>query len=749
MSMPHSDDPRPLPPGATFTNRARIPVQKTITIDIPHTFPNSQQQDPRSGDSDSPLHDYLWRIGRHKGKIIAFVVVVTIAAGYLSSLLTPIYQSQAMIEVDRSGLAGGAPGIIGHDSQATVASETDQFLYTQMKLIRSDSVLRPVVEQYDPESRPGLRSQFRAHPSGPVELANLAVTQVPSTNLIQITYRHPDPQMAARVANAVAQSYIEQMYGNRYRSAADLSTFMAKQLGELRVRMEQSAAALAEFEREFQVINPEERTSIISARLLQLNTEYTAAQADRVRKETAYNSLKSGAPDAAFVSSQGDEMKKLQGRLNEAQEKFSQLKTQVGVNHPDYREAASLITELTKQIDALGKSSTRRAEAEYQQSLARELMIQTVLTDTKDEFDRLNAGSYKYHSLKEDAENDKKLYDELMLKIQESSINSGFQGSWIRLVDRALPSPWPVHRSMPLSLAVAFLFSTSLAIGVVLVSSSLDRSVHDPAHVTRMGSRVLGSLPLVRSWRVRGDVPLIAIAQNANGGGMLARTRSRSRNLDDARSLAFDEAVRWIRESILLGGPNGPIRTLLVTSASPKEGKSTFAARLAIANGMQNIKTLLVDADLRHPSAHIGLGLENNAGLSDVIRAKRDWREMLQQVPWVPCLDFLAAGEPTHRVFDLLGPGLEQVLNSAYREYGLIVIDSAPALQFAEPLKAASLADGVVVLARANYTDRKVLQAVLTALEGVNARVSGVVLNQVDEQNGKKYYYYPSGLARG
>jgi polysaccharide biosynthesis transport protein len=739
--MPDLNDSQAFPPPAEPTNGVPSPVRKMITIEIPADGRPSPPHDARGGDGDSILMDYLWRIGRHKWKILGFVTVVTFFAAYISSRQIPIYQSTAMIEVDR-----GAPAaIIGQDSQMAMATDTDQFLATQMNLIISNSVLRPVVEQYDPERRLGNRS--RSTPEGPAELANLAVTRPPTTHLIQVSYRHPDRQMAASVANAVVESYIQQMYDNRYRAAARLSTFMEKQMGELRIRMEKSGSALAAFEREFQLINPEEKTSIVSSRLLQLNTEYTAAQADRVRKETAYDSVKAGSPDAAFVSSQGAEMKKLQERLNDAQEKFVQVKTQVGMNHPDYRQAASLIAELTRQTEELQQSSTRRAAVEYQESLAREQMLREALADTKNEFDQLNARSVQYKALKQDAESDKKLYDELILKIQESSINSGFQGSWIRLADPALPAARPVHHSVPMNMAVAFLLSAAMAIGVVLVTETLNHSVRDPMHVTQMGSRVLGSLPLVRPWKTIDSVPAVVLSQNGSSAGRSSAFRHGVQKENDANRVAFDEAVRWIRESILLSDPRRPIRTLLVTSASAREGKSTFAARLAIANAMLDMKTLMIDADLRHPSAHVGMGLDNSAGLSDVIRMQRDWKELLQKVPGVPSLEFLAAGPPSHRVFDQLGGALEHVLEHAYNDYSLIVIDSAPVLQFAEPLKAASLADGVVVLTRANHTDRKALQSVLTVLGGVNARVTGVVLNQVDEQDAKKYYYPPGVVA--
>ena len=127
----------------------------------------------------------------------------------------------------------------------------------------------------------------------------------PNTYLLKISYRSTEPALAAQVANAVAQSYLERTYDIRFRSSASLSSFMETQLEELKAKMERSSAALVQFERELNVINPEEKTSIISARLLQLNTEYTNAQAERVRKEAMYDLAKGGSPDALQVSTQG------------------------------------------------------------------------------------------------------------------------------------------------------------------------------------------------------------------------------------------------------------------------------------------------------------------------------------------------------------------------------------------------------------------------------------------------------------
>src|SRR5262249_20904814 len=166
----------------------------------------------------------------------------------------------------------------------------------------------------------------------------------------------------------------------RYQASAGLSQFMEKQLEELHAKMEKSSAALAQFERELNVINPEEKTNIISARLLQLNEEYTSAQADRVKREAAYSSIRGGTMEAAQVSTQGDALKRLTENLNDANQKFAEIKTHYGANHPEFKRAQIAVQEIQNQLQATKDSIEQRVEIEYRGALDREQMLQKAVT---------------------------------------------------------------------------------------------------------------------------------------------------------------------------------------------------------------------------------------------------------------------------------------------------------------------------------------------------------------------------------
>jgi succinoglycan biosynthesis transport protein ExoP len=709
-----------------------------------------------------PLAHYLWILRRHGWKIAAFVAGIVLATLIVSLRLTPIYESTATVDVDRQM----PTGVLGQEALQNATNDADQFLATQVKLIQSDSVLRPVVEKYhlrDVE-KDALEEAVDKSPTSleaPVILKNLKVTRPPNTYLLLISYRSPNRQLASDVANEIALSYLAHTYRIRYKATASLSDFMERQLEELKAQMEKSSENLMRFERELNVINPEEKTNILSARLLQLNEEYTKAQADRVKKEAAYNSVKTGELAAAQVSTQGEALKKLTENLNEANEKFAEVKTHFGINHPEYKKAQTRADELASQIDATKKSIAQRIEIEYHESVNRESMLESSVKDTKAEWDSLNARSFEYQTLKREAESDKKLYEELVRKIKEAGINASFQNSSIRVADTARPGLKPVFPKTWLNVLLAFLFATFFGIGAAVLSDVLDNTIRDPDQVARLlNADVIGSLPAVKDWRRRlSPIQTHAIQTQAgnghvvnghgngvvhvNGNGNGHKPSGPLQVVDTDQALTnYEEAIRTLRNSILLTDFDRRLRSVLLTSASPSEGKSTVAAHLAVTHARQHKRTLLIDGDLRRPSVHRLFQLPNHAGLSNVLMKQSTWMDAVVAMDEPEGLDILTAGPSSRRASDLIGMGLAELIEEATREYDLVVLDAPPLLGFAEPLQMATAVDGVIVVARAGDTSRKALSTVLGTLLRLRANLVGVVLNEVHREVSAGYYYY-------
>ena len=698
-----------------------------------------QAEVPRSGDSQTPgapVSHYLWLIRRHRWRIVIFVAASVAATVIVSNRTTPVFEATATVDIDREV----PTGIVGPEARRMGLNDSDQFMATQISLIESDSVLRPVADQYklrelEKDSSDDARDSVRSH-DAPVVLKQLKVARPPNTYLLQISYRSTDPLLASLVANAVAQSYLECTYDIRFRSSSSLTSFMERQLEELKAKMERSSAALAQFERELNVINPEEKTSIISARLLQLNTEYTNAQSARVSKEALYGLSKDGSPDALQVSTQGAPLAKLAEQLNTAEQKFAEIKTHYGPAHPEYKKGESEVAEVQRQIQTTRENISARIKVDYQAAVDREQLLKSAVAQTKEEFDHLNARSFEYQSLKREAEADRKLYDELIQKIREAGINAGFQSSSIRIADRARPPLRPVFPRTRLNGLLAFLLSSMLAVGIAVATDALNVSVRDPEQISRsLNTEVLGSLPAVRSLRSYRLAPVEG-RPDKDGKSLMRVRRSVMQNLRQ-----YEQAVQTLRNSVLLTNFDRRLRSVMITSAAPFEGKSTIASHFAIANAKNGQRTLLIDGDLRRPSIQRVMDLDCDRGLADVLAQNSAWKEALVQKPGVANLDILLAGSAGARTPEVIGPRLDQLIAEATKIYDLVVLDSPPVHGFPEPLRMATAVDGVLIVALAGRTSRKALAATLAVLARLRAHVLGVVLNQVNLNSTESGYY--------
>ena len=695
-----------------------------------------------------PIVHYLWILRRQRWKIAAFVVSCVLITFVMTARLKPIYESTATIDVDLQ-----APNeVVGENStQAYSVMEPEDFLATQMKLIKSDAVLRPVAEQFhligdEEETQNAAKTQQVA--AAPVSLGQLSVTRPTDTYLLLISYRSSDAKQAADIANAVAESYVKYTYNLRIRSAIGLSDFMEKQLDELKAKMEQSSSALAQYEKDLDVINPDEKTNILTARLQQLNTEYTTSQVERIRAEAASNALKSGSIEAAesYLQTgsqpQVSQLSSLSDALNKARQEFALAAATHGSVHPEYRKAADTLAEVQKEYDDARSDLANSMQAEVKESQDREQILRAALATTKAEWDSINAKSFQYQRLKQEADTDKALYDELTKKIREGDINAGFKNNNIRVADLARPSLAPVYPNKQRNLLMSFVLSSVFAIGVVVLLDSFDSTLRNPLAASRfLGADVIGTLPEDKS---AAHLPRYAGAGVVPKRGPKPSENGRGRRSQNAFS-AFDESIRTLRNTILLSDLEGRLRSIAIVSAVPGEGKSTLAAHLAIANAEVGKKTLLVDGDLRRPSLSSKFGVHPREGLSTVLNGELNWKDFVLPIEGKPALSLLPAGAGSHRASDLIGARISSLLDEFAKEYDLVILDAPPLLGFAESLEMASAADGVLVTAIAGKTRRRAVAEVVGSLRRVHANVAGVILNQVNRDTfaeGYSYYGY-------
>jgi capsular exopolysaccharide synthesis family protein len=290
-----------------------------------------------------------------------------------------------------------------------------------------------------------------------------------------------------------------------------------------------------------------------------------------------------------------------------------------------------------------------------------------------------------------------------------------------------------------MNLFMAFLVSSLLGIATALLLDTLDTTLRDPQRTSQfLGVDVIGTMPIDRAGAqlprpavpVQTEAALARVVSSPNSKGYYGTTSG------------FEEAIRTIRNTILLSDFEGRLRSIALTSAAPSEGKSTIAAHLAIANADREKKTLLVDADLRRPSLHSKFAFTPRVGLSNVLTGEMSWQEVVLPVPGKPNLSLLPAGPGSHRAADLIGPRLSSLLDEFAKDYDLVILDSPPLLGFAECLQIATAADGVLIISLAGETKRKAVAAVVSLLQRLRANIIGLVLNQVGHNTSSEGYSY-------
>jgi succinoglycan biosynthesis transport protein ExoP len=708
------------------------------------------------------LYDYLLILRKHQWLILSFMLAVVTIVAIATFRMQPVYVATARVEIGHEN-ANILP-FQGTDSY-DVMMDSENYIETQSKILTSETLALQTIRNNALSSRPEFAS-----PNGPSEaiasgslanqkrppelgefLGSLSVRRVPNSRLMDVSFESTDPQLAARIVNAHINSYIEQNFRSKYEATAQASTWLTGQLDDLRVKVQKAEDALITYERQNQIWTLDDKQNITTQRLADVNRELTATQSERMRKESLFQFAKSGNLDAVpQVQSNGTLMELLR-RRSDLTSQYNDALSQYGPNFPKVLRLQAQLKELGDNVEKEKQKIVDILESDFREARERETMLTGALDVQKVAANQMAEKLVEYNILKREAEALKTLYDGLMTKLKETAISASLRSSNIRVVDPAMIPSTPSRPAKTRNVALAFLVGLVGGIGLALMREYLDNTVKTPDDVETLAR--LPSLAVVPQFAgSNGSGKRHGLLQGFSSNGHDKRIELVAQHLPKSQ---MSEAFRALRTSILLSQADHPPQVILVTSALPREGKTTAAANLAVTLAQLGDKTVLVDADLRKPGVGRLLNLAGGkyAGLSSYLAGVSSLDLVSVPHPAIPNLVAIPTGPLPPNPADLLSSHkLVDAIAELRTKFKFIVIDSPPIMAATDAVILSVQADGVLLVVRSGETPKEAFTRTRDLLNSVKCRILGVVLNAVDASAPDYYYsyrYYPYSYGYG
>jgi polysaccharide biosynthesis transport protein len=679
----------------------------------------------------------------------AFVPIFAAVAVY--TLRQPkVYEASASMIIEVA-----APHVL--DSQVQDVSDSAaggywwsrEYTETQFKVITSRAVAARAAEKLgldrDPSflglegiADPKKREELMRHTDAAAILqSKIAVVPVKDSRIAQIVVEDSSPQRAALLANEVAASYIAETLALRLEASESANRWLEDRLAELEQKSKHSEIAVYDFKKDADMLTTslEDRASMVSQRLTSYNGALTdvrtriaglRARVEAIKrlrssvddaKNPEWSAALSAAPETALVS-------QLRLRYFTERNECSALTERYLLDHPKMVACQDRLKSAREDLVAELNTTVRSAEAEQFEAEARERNLSALFEAAKAEAFGVNKKQIEFDSLKREADNNQRLYDMVLKRLKDTELSGMLRTSNARILDAARPSFVPVRPKVRSSLLFGFLLALAGSLGLAFFLEQLDNTVNSQADVEdRIGLPFLGFVPRFPQTRGNSD-------------------EDRELFLFRNPKSSLAEACRAIRTNLLFMTPDRPLRTMLVTSSGPREGKSSTVINMGTTMAQSGSRVLLVDTDMRRPRLHKAFGVPNEFGVSSAIVGEATMAQIIKSTE-VPNLFVAPCGPIPPNPAELFhAKAFKDFVAAAIGSFDRVIFDSPPVNAVADPLVLSTQVDGVLVVFRASDTPRAMAQRAIRTLRAVNAHVLGAIVNDVDVSNSRYGYYY-------
>ena len=712
---------------------------------------------PDATPAEVHLSEYWATIVKRRRLILQCIGIALAVALVSAALSKSAYQASAVLNVERD------KGSLLDVATIEQSSGYDpEYLPTQMRLMNSREIAERVAQKLnlaaDPlfsprkggvvakagsateDSASAMLSRAAAHVQ-----RSISASPIRGTNLVELTCVAPSPELAARIANAVAEAYIEWSLEAKFRIVNQASQFLTAQAEQLKSELDEKEKELLAYGREKDIISVDSKTNVTLQKLETLNRDYAAAVADRVAKEARYYEARNASAETLANAASSGLVSQLQSDVAKLERDYAEKLNLFKPEWPAMQQLKIQIEKerqhLTSVIEDTVTKAREAARTEYTTAMRREESLREVLQGQKSEAMNLNTNAVEYNNLRIEVETKRALLDSILKKQAETEVMSRLKGervSNIRIVDRALPPGTPSSPSYPRNILLGLLGGGALGVGLAFFLSYLDRSLYTIEQVEHtIGLPALGVIPSSR------------VMSRAEAGALRRGTRQEPISLDgtaiellphrDPRS-HLAEAYRAFRTSLLLSRAGG-LRSVVVTSCFPGEGKTSTAVNLAAVLAQLGKRVLLVDADLHRPRLHDVFHVSNKVGLVSIL-AEGVEPSLAILKTGISGVFLVPSGPTTPNPSGLLSSeGMTKFLELANMNFDYVIVDTPPVFPVSDVLVFAQQTDGVVLCVQAGKTPREEVIRARDRIQRSRALALGVLLNNLDLS--KAGYPYP------
>ncbi len=690
---------------------------------------------------DTTLSDSILTLRKRKW-LILIAGALGFSYGYYKAATQPrLYQAYGSIEI-RSDANSEYRG-----SAAPLEDDTYD-IPTQTAILKSDNLLLAVARDLDLPNNPdftGARGPTRHVSLDDLSVrqnvlnelqGDVTVTPITKTDIVRIACKTLSPQLSADIVNKLVKEYKQRSFQSRYQATQDVSDWLRGQLGDLKQQVEGSQAQMLDLGKRLGVLGLDASHNEISTSIDDLTRAAGTAEVSRIFAESRYRVLAGMDPNAldasigaiAGNSVNNQVLSQLRGQRESLVSQLAGIDVSAGPNLPREKALRAQISTLDQQIAQEQNRLLLQAKEDLTAARANETQTRGALEAAKTNAYQLRDELVEYTIRQREFESNRTLYEGLLQRLNTAGVQAGLESQEIDVVDNAVPPIGPSLEPRGSILLVNTIVALGLAIILAFVLESLDTSLSSVAEIESVSG--LPSLALIPKARRSGDIASQTPAQR----NLIVLTNPKSQ---------FAEAFRALRTSLLLSVAGREPQVILLTSATPSEGKTTASLNLAAVLAQRDVRVLLIDADLRRPTVHHRFGLNGKIGLTSVLTGSVRLQDAVQTVADLPSLDVLSSGPiPPFPTEMLSSDTMRRLLQEARGMYTHIVMDSPPLLSVTDSVVLARESDTVVLIVRHGKSTKHAVRRARDLLLRSGGRLSGIALNAVDLTSPEYYSYY-------